>query len=343
MSKVQQFTAAEVSRHHSASSAWIVRHGRVYDVTRFLYDHPGGEEFILQRAGGDITGIMEDPLEHSHSDSAYDMLEEYFIGLLVDDKGNPYSTTSNSKVVSGEPKWHGASAEDKIEKFIDVNKPMVAQVWRAKWTKEYYLKQVHIPRHAINSAPIFGGVLEIFTLTPWWVIPTVWGPISLFCLYKGLFTVPVWSIPILWTLGVVNWSLIEYTLHRFLFHMDKLLPDHQAAFTLHFLLHGIHHYLPMDSMRLVMPPVLLAALSIPVWMIYLSVIPVWLAWPIASGTYFGYISYDLVHYYLHHGKPSGHFRDMKTYHLDHHYKNADLGFGITSKIWDQVFGTELLP
>lgn len=46
--------------------------------------------------------------------------------------------------------------------------------------------------------------------------------------------------------GVVVWTILEYVLHRFLFHVDDYLPDHPVFLTLHFLLHGIHHYLPMD-------------------------------------------------------------------------------------------------
>jgi 4-hydroxysphinganine ceramide fatty acyl 2-hydroxylase len=48
-------------------------------------------------------------------------------------------------------------------------------------------------------------------------------------------------------LGCVVWTILEYTLHRFLFHLDYYLPDNGVAITLHFLLHGIHHYLPMDK------------------------------------------------------------------------------------------------
>lgn len=40
-------------------------------------------------------------------------------------------------------------------------------------------------------------------------------------------------------------QLLEYGMHRFLFHIDEYLPDHPAALTLHFLLHGIHHYIPV--------------------------------------------------------------------------------------------------
>jgi sterol desaturase/sphingolipid hydroxylase (fatty acid hydroxylase superfamily) len=46
--------------------------------------------------------------------------------------------------------------------------------------------------------------------------------------------------------GNLFWTIIEYLMHRFLFHLDELLPDRPLFFTLHFLLHGIHHYLPMD-------------------------------------------------------------------------------------------------
>lgn len=47
-------------------------------------------------------------------------------------------------------------------------------------------------------------------------------------------------------LGTIIWTILEYGLHRFLFHIDELLPDHPVFLTLHFLLHGIHHYMPMD-------------------------------------------------------------------------------------------------
>lgn len=36
-------------------------------------------------------------------------------------------------------------------------------------------------------------------------------------------------------------------------------------------------------------------------------------------------------------------RKLKKYHLEHHYKNYQLGFGVTSWFWDEVFGTYLGP
>ena len=47
-------------------------------------------------------------------------------------------------------------------------------------------------------------------------------------------------------------------------------------------------------------------------------------------------------YSLHHTALPAYMREMKKYHLAHHYKNFDLGFGVTSKIWDYVFNTVLV-
>jgi L-lactate dehydrogenase (cytochrome) len=44
-------TAAEVSKHNSRESCWVVITGQVYDVTGFLDDHPGGSSVILRSAG----------------------------------------------------------------------------------------------------------------------------------------------------------------------------------------------------------------------------------------------------------------------------------------------------
>lgn len=72
--------------------------------------------------------------------------------------------------------------------------------------------------------------------------------------------------------------------------------------TLHFLLHGIHHYLPMDKYRLVMPPTLFVVLAAPFWKLAHTIF--FYNWYAAVAVYcggvFGYICYDLTHYFLHH-------------------------------------------
>lgn len=117
----------------------------------------------------------------------------------------------------------------------------------------------------------------------------------------------------LWIFGVCLWSLVEYGMHRLLFHVDDYLPDNRYFLTVHFLLHGVHHYLPTDryvfnndvfngSLRLVMPPTLFIALAYPWWKLAESVFPHYVALAIFSGGIAGYISYDMTHYFLHHHK-----------------------------------------
>ncbi|XP_048726636.2 cytochrome b5 type B isoform X1 [Caretta caretta] len=71
------FTLAEVAKRNSSREAWLVIHGRVYDVGRFLGEHPGGEEVLLEQAGRDATESFEDV---GHSTDAREMLKQYFIG-----------------------------------------------------------------------------------------------------------------------------------------------------------------------------------------------------------------------------------------------------------------------
>ncbi|KAG2289423.1 hypothetical protein Bca52824_049027 [Brassica carinata] len=138
-------------------------------------------------------------------------------------------------------------------------------------------------------------------------------------------------------LGIFIWTLIEYTLHRFLFHIKT---KSYWGNTAHYLLHGCHHKHPMDHLRLVFPPAATAVLCFPFWNLVklfttLSVTPA-----LFGGGMLGYVMYDITHYYLHHAHPTRAVtKNLKKYHLSHHFRIQDKGFGITSSLWDIVFGT----
>jgi 4-hydroxysphinganine ceramide fatty acyl 2-hydroxylase len=99
----------------------------------------------------------------------------------------------------------------------------------------------------------------------------------------------------------------------------------------------------MDKYRLVMPPALFALLCSPFWKLAHTIF-FW-DWYIASqvfaGGVFGYICYDLTHYFVHHQNLPAYYKQLKKYHLAHHFLDYELGFGVTSKFWDVVFGTAL--
>ncbi|XP_074616755.1 cytochrome b5-like isoform X1 [Acropora palmata] len=100
----KKFSLEEVKKHNSARSTWLVIHNQVFDVTTFLDEHPGGEEVLLEQAGGDSSESFEDV---GHSSDARELLMTYLIGELTDEDKIP----SKSKALQsaffeeGKPNW----------------------------------------------------------------------------------------------------------------------------------------------------------------------------------------------------------------------------------------------
>lgn len=80
----KSFTPREVSKHNiyneTVKDVWVSYNGNVYDVSKYLESHPGGEDLILEHAGGDITTAFNN---QGHSDDALQTLESFKIGTLV--------------------------------------------------------------------------------------------------------------------------------------------------------------------------------------------------------------------------------------------------------------------
>jgi sterol desaturase/sphingolipid hydroxylase (fatty acid hydroxylase superfamily) len=150
-------------------------------------------------------------------------------------------------------------------------------------------------------------------------------------------------IPVAFALGLFLWTLAEYLGHRFLFHHTPRNPREERII---FLLHGVHHAQPMIKTRLVLPP----AASIPFAVVFYSLfylllvvilsIPHWLA-PLFSGFLIGYLVYDMTHYAVHHFKLRlAYFQFIRSYHMRHHSQHPVSRFGVSSPLWDIVFGTK---
>ncbi|RWR87203.1 cytochrome b5 [Cinnamomum micranthum f. kanehirae] len=73
------YTLKEVSNHNHNKDCWLIINGKVYDVTKFLEDHPGGDEVLLSATGKDATDDFEDV---GHSTSARAMMDEYYVGEI---------------------------------------------------------------------------------------------------------------------------------------------------------------------------------------------------------------------------------------------------------------------
>ena len=252
---------ADVEAHNSSKSCYVTIGTNVYDVTSFLEDHPGGGELIVEYGGKDVSEIMGDEISHAHSEAAYEILEDLHIGFVATDpimksviksdepdsivplpptkagmqtlkddgtaddiKVAPVYATTGMSTAEDLSKETDPTTDYKAYKFLDLNRPLLMQVWNGGFSKDFYLEQVHRPRHykGGESAPLFGNFLEPLSKTAWYVVPTVWLPPVLYGSYlgfQGLSTTKEFLM--YWFLGLFLWTLVEYVLHRGLFHVDK--------------------------------------------------------------------------------------------------------------------------
>jgi cytochrome b involved in lipid metabolism len=74
------FTMDDVRKHSTCSDLWLAIHGKVYNVTDFQEDHPGGDEILLDNAEMDASTAFDDV---GHSPEALDSMKQYYIGDLA--------------------------------------------------------------------------------------------------------------------------------------------------------------------------------------------------------------------------------------------------------------------
>ena len=169
----------------------------------------------------------------------------------------------------------------------------------------------------------------------------IWGmylPVILLLLYY-CFSKPHFTfsyITLIFLAGVLSWTLFEYLMHRFAFHYVAHSPRAQRIV---YIVHANHHEYPRDKERLFMPPApsLIMASVVFTLQFLLMGNNAYIFFP---GFLLGYLLYGTMHYAIHAWNPP--FRWMKplwrNHHL-HHYKEQEKGFGVSTTIWDRVFGT----
>ncbi|CAK9163451.1 unnamed protein product [Ilex paraguariensis] len=112
------FTLAEVSDHTTSNDCWIVISGKVYDVTKFLEDHPGGDEVLLTATGKDATDDFEDV---GHSTSARAMLDEFYVG----DFDTSTVSTQTTYTPPTQPQNSQGNSSDFIIKLLQFLVPLI--------------------------------------------------------------------------------------------------------------------------------------------------------------------------------------------------------------------------
>lgn len=181
--------------------------------------------------------------------------------------------------------------------------------------------------------PVLEFCSHVHPITP----IVIYLPVIAWLLYRSVTEqLSILSIALLFASGVLLWTLLEYVIHRWCFHYE---PRTGWGRKLHFIVHGVHHDYPSDSSRLVMPP----SVSLPLAVFFYALLTVAFGragWSICAGLVFGYVCYDAIHYATHHFPMKNRVgAALKAYHLRHHFKDDHAGFGVSSPLWDYVFGT----
>ena len=188
-----------------------------------------------------------------------------------------------------------------------------------------------------ETIPLFKNpVLEYFSHIHPATPIVVFTPVILWMAYLSAVTVGVLLFIGVFILGILAWTLTEYTIHRWAFHID---PKTETGKKVHFLVHGIHHDYPRDSTRLVMP----LLVSVPLAILFYTAFRFTLGahhYAMFGGFLFGYVAYDSIHYATHHfNMKSKAARFLKEYHMKHHFVDEHTAYGVSNPLWDYVFNT----
>ncbi len=180
-------------------------------------------------------------------------------------------------------------------------------------------------------------ILEFFTRTSPLVIYCIYFPVIGVMLYYGHVhqSIAFGRETLLFIAGIFFWSLFEYFAHRFLFHLPANTP---RAKRFVYMMHGIHHEYPRDKGRLFMPVIPSVTLATLIFLL-MRLLMGWNALAFFPGFLLGYISYGSMHYAIHAYAPPRFMKALWRNHAMHHYETPDMGYGVSSVLWDHIFGT----
>ena len=180
---------------------------------------------------------------------------------------------------------------------------------------------------------------RLYRFRSFWMFPSL----ALLLLYVALRAEPdrrltelLWLFPA----GVLVWTLLEYVLHRFVFHIQipvrnpKLREIINAS-------HLGHHASPRDPKRLLVHPLYgLVVSALLFGLFYAFSLSLFSAGGLTIGVWAGFLYYEAVHYRVHFSLSGGGLvARQRRAHFYHHFTNNRQCFGVTSPLWDYVFGT----
>ncbi len=200
-------------------------------------------------------------------------------------------------------------------------------------------KKLYVSNSTESTRMFKNDFLESLTKVHYSVPLIFWVPVIVYLIYKAyaIGEMSASSIFMYYLFGLAFWTLAEYVLHRWIFHYH---PSSEWGKRIHFIFHGVHHDYPKDRLRLVMPLSASIPMAAIIYFIFSFFFSEFTLAAFFAGFLFGYLIYDECHYAMHHANfKSGLFKRIKDHHMLHHYADPEKGFGVSSSIWDVIFGS----
>src|SRR4051812_13130082 len=173
--------------------------------------------------------------------------------------------------------------------------------------------------------------------------------------FRSFWIFPVLSIALLWlthrpqthnlyglagfvTIGLIAWTLLEYVFHRFLLHIEIRNKTWRDLINES---HFRHHRSPRDPNQILVYPGFGIVISAVIYALLLAITrDGFKAAGIITGIWAGFLYYEAVHYRVHMSLAhSAILQQQRRAHFYHHFSNSEECFGVTSPLWDYVFGT----
>ena len=227
------------------------------------------------------------------------------------------------------------------------------------WEQTHFMTNMVVSNEDVSIRMFRSGLLEPLSRVHPAVPHVIYVPVTALCLFLG------WQRGIGMLLGVtvfvagfLAWTLAEYLIHRFVFHVPQEIEERTLAAVrgvgpdeavmpalgwrekIYFVMHGVHHLFPNDSRRLVMPPGVSVPLAVVFFLAFHGVLGGIMGPVFFAGFVAGYLVYDTTHFVVHHQRCRGRWAAyVKKLHMRHHYVDPDRGFGVSTPLWDVIMGT----
>ncbi|HEU4552322.1 MAG TPA: sterol desaturase family protein [Chitinophaga sp.] len=186
------------------------------------------------------------------------------------------------------------------------------------------------------------GWMEALSKVHFTVPLILYVPVILYCIWHAFAVAGMGILSFIgcFAAGLFLWTITEYIMHRWVFHY---IPKSKWGLRLHFIFHGVHHDYPNDRLRLVLPPSVSIPLAVGFYFLFRALMGEAYLYAFYPGFVFGYLCYDISHYAFHHlNFKNKLWMKLKKHHMLHHYSDDTKGYGVSSALWDKIFGSDFI-